>query len=153
MTTLVFQRAAARYHPSESLVRGMWDRIISNGQNSGNPAHVNVTVLECVGLCSVNKKRLYNYTEQKWKRYTTITYILWETIGQVFTKALKCFPDIQQHPANDSSTSTNCSRLMSEICPFKFWKLIFQTEDTKLFSQVHLLLRISYLLVCHKGQS
>ena len=28
------------------------------------------------------------YTEQKWKRYTTILYILWENIGQkVFTKA------------------------------------------------------------------
>ena len=28
------------------------------------------------------------YTEQKWKRYTTIIYILWESIGQkVFTKA------------------------------------------------------------------
>ena len=28
------------------------------------------------------------HTEQKWKRYTTIIYILWESIGQkVFTKA------------------------------------------------------------------
>ena len=28
------------------------------------------------------------YTEQKWKRYTTIIYILWESIEQkVFTKA------------------------------------------------------------------
>ena len=28
------------------------------------------------------------YTEQKWKRYTTIIYILWECIGQkLFTKA------------------------------------------------------------------
>ena len=24
------------------------------------------------------------YTEQKWKGYTTITYILWESIGQFF---------------------------------------------------------------------
>ena len=30
---------------------------------------------------------LFYYTEQKWKRYTTIVYILWESIGQkVFTK-------------------------------------------------------------------
>ena len=29
-----------------------------------------------------------NYTEQKWKRYTTIIYILWESIAQkVFNKA------------------------------------------------------------------
>ena len=29
-----------------------------------------------------------SYTEQKWKRYTPIVYILWESIGQkVFTKA------------------------------------------------------------------
>ena len=34
------------------------------------------------------------YTEQKWKRYTTIIYILWESIWQ------KVFP---RHPANDSS--------------------------------------------------
>ena len=28
------------------------------------------------------------YTEQKWKRYTTIIYVLWESIGQkVFNKA------------------------------------------------------------------
>ena len=28
-----------------------------------------------------------SYTEQKWKRYTTIIYILWESIGhKVFTK-------------------------------------------------------------------
>ena len=28
------------------------------------------------------------YTEQKWKRYTTTIYILWESIGQkVFNKA------------------------------------------------------------------
>ena len=32
--------------------------------------------------------KLFIYTEQKWKRYTTIIYILWESIGQkVFTKA------------------------------------------------------------------
>ena len=31
---------------------------------------------------------LYIYTEQKWKGYTTIFYILWESIGQkLFNKA------------------------------------------------------------------
>ena len=32
---------------------------------------------------------IFKYTEQKWKRYTIIIYVLWESIGQtVFTKAL-----------------------------------------------------------------
>ena len=37
--------------------------------------------------CGANRF-LCTYTEQKWKRYTTIIYILRESIGQkVFTKA------------------------------------------------------------------
>ena len=53
------------------------------------------------------------YTEQKCKRYTTIFYILWESIGRkVFTKA-KCFPDIKQAIRR---YSTNLSLLMSKLC-------------------------------------
>ena len=63
----------------------------------------------------------HNYTEQKWKRYTTIIYILRESISQkVFTKAQSCFPDIQQTIQRNSA---NLSRLMSELCSFKCLKL------------------------------
>ena len=54
------------------------------------------------------------YTEQKWKRYTTIFYILWESIGRkVFTKAQQCFQDIQQTIRRNS---TNLFLSMSGLC-------------------------------------
>ena len=41
-----------------------------------------------VGYLTFENHAAGNYTEQKWKRYTAIIYILWESIGQkVFTKA------------------------------------------------------------------
>ena len=52
-------------------------------------------------LCSSTLYVWYSlcYTEQKGKRYTTIFYILWESIGRKeFTKLIM----FSRHPANDS---------------------------------------------------
>ena len=48
----------------------------------------NTEITQIIHKRSTAFERSVKYTEQKWKRYTTIIYILWESIGQkVFTKA------------------------------------------------------------------